>query len=156
MVVLLQQLWDFSGLCGLCKGVHPVNIRVVLADDLTSVLARVRRTLEKEFEIVAEVQNGEAAVAAVNRLDPDVLVIDISMPGLDGLRAAELLRDARCRTKIIFLTIHEDQDFVRAAFANGASGYVTKSHVVTDLLVATREVVRGGLYVSPSLQFTDR
>jgi len=78
---------------------------------------------------VGTVDNGRDAVAEVRRLDPDVLVIDISMPVLDGLRAASQLFRKACRTKVVFLTVHEDQGHVDAAFAAGASGYVTKSDV---------------------------
>lgn len=128
------------------------KIRVVLADDYAAVLARTRMTLEGEFDIVGTAANGSEAVSAVRSLDPDVLVIDISMPVLNGLQAASSLRDSRCRAKIIFLTIHEDSDFVRAAFAAGASGYVTKSRLSTDLALAIREAVQGHTYVSGSLE----
>jgi DNA-binding NarL/FixJ family response regulator len=82
------------------------RIRVLLADDYAAVISRVRATLEGEFDIVGTAGNGSDAVSAVLRLDPDVLVIDISMPLMDGLQAALALRDKRCRAKIIFLTIH--------------------------------------------------
>jgi DNA-binding NarL/FixJ family response regulator len=87
-------------------------------------------------------------VAEVRRLDPDVLVIDVSMPILDGLQAASQLRSANCRTKIVFLTVHEDQDFVAAALSAGASGYVTKSHLSSDLATAIREALQGHTFVS--------
>jgi DNA-binding NarL/FixJ family response regulator len=90
-------------------------------------------------------------VEEAERLDPDVLVIDISMPILDGLQAAARLRDANCRTKIVFLTVHEDQDFVAAALAAGASAYVTKEDVTTDLVPAIQEVLQGGTYISKSI-----
>jgi DNA-binding NarL/FixJ family response regulator len=127
------------------------KIRVVLADDYAAVLARVRQALGEEFEVVATVENGADAVSAVLRLDPDVLVIDISMPVLDGLQAASSLRNADCKAKIVFLTIHEDSDFVRAAFAAGAWGYVIKSRLCTDLVPAIHEAVRGHIYLSASL-----
>ena len=90
---------------------------------------------------------GRDAVAEVRRLDADVLVMDISMPILDELPAAQLRRKA-CRTKVVFLTVHEDQDYVDAAFAAGASGYVTKSHVPSDLVPAIREALEGRTFVS--------
>lgn len=89
--------------------------------------------------------------AAFCRLDPDVLVIDMAMPVMDGLQATERLRGANCRTKIVFLTIHEQCEYVAAAFAAGASGYVTKRHLGTDLVPAIREVFRGHTFISPSL-----
>jgi DNA-binding NarL/FixJ family response regulator len=128
------------------------RIRVLLADDHEDFLRQLRGELDPEFEIVGTAENGEAAVDAIGRLDPDVLVIDISMPILDGLHAAARLRDTRCRTKIIFLTIHEQSDYVSAAFAAGATGYVTKRHVGSDLVPAIREVVRGHTFISPSLR----
>lgn len=126
------------------------NIRVLLADDHPAMLARVRRELGREFEIVATVENGEEAVQAVSRLDPDVLVIDISMPVLNGLETAVRLRAAHSRTKIVFLTIHDDPDFVAAAFSAGASAYVMKNHLSSDLVTAIREALLGHTFISHS------
>ena len=128
------------------------KIRVLLADDHDALLARVRSILCKEFEVVGTVDNGRDAVAEVRRLDPDVLVMDISMPILDGLQAAAQLRRKACRTKVVFLTVHEDQDYADAAFAAGASGYVTKSHVPSDLVPAIREALDGRTFVSQSIK----
>lgn len=125
-------------------------VRILLADDNETVLARVCTILCEEGQIVGSVKNGLDAIAAVQRLDPDVLLMDISMPILDGLRAAALLGPS-VRTKVVFLTAHEDQDFVDAAFAAGASGYVAKSDVATDLLVSIRAVLEGRKYVSKSI-----
>lgn len=128
------------------------QIRVLLADDHETILARVRVVLGGgDFDIVGAVNNGRDAVTEVKRLEPDVLVIDISMPILDGLQAVSQLRDASCRTKVVFLTVHEDQDFVAAAFSAGASGYVTKSRVTTDLVPAIRKVLQGQTYTSASI-----
>jgi DNA-binding NarL/FixJ family response regulator len=127
------------------------RIRVLLADDHEDFLRQLRGELDPEFEVVGTAENGEAAINAIGRLDPDVLVIDISMPILNGLQAAARLRDTQCRTKIIFLTIHEQSDYVSAAFAAGATGYVTKRHVGSDLVSAIREVFRGHTFISPSL-----
>ncbi|HYV74858.1 MAG TPA: response regulator transcription factor [Candidatus Binatia bacterium] len=128
------------------------RIRVLLADDHETLLARVRSILCPDFEVVGTVANGRDAVTEVRRLDPDVLVIDISMPVLDGLQAASQLRRKACRTKVVFLTVHEDQDYVDAAFAAGASGYVTKSHVTSDLVPAIREALIGNAYISKSIK----
>jgi DNA-binding NarL/FixJ family response regulator len=127
------------------------KVRVLLADDHQAILARVRRQLGEEFEIVGTVANGADAVDAVSQLDPDVLVIDISMPVLNGLEAAERLRTARCRTKIVFLTIHDDPDFIAAALSAGVSGYVTKNRLSTDLIPAIREALLGHTFVSEAL-----
>jgi DNA-binding NarL/FixJ family response regulator len=128
------------------------KIRVLLADDHETVLARIRSLLCKDFEVVGTVDNGRDAVAEVRRLDPDVLVIDISMPVMDGLQAASQLHRRSCRTKVVFLTVHEDRDYVDAALAVGASGYVTKSHVTSDLVPAIREAIVGHTYVSKSIK----
>lgn len=125
------------------------KVRVLLADDHVAILARIRRGLGEEFEIVDAVKNGQEAVEAVIRLDPDVLVTDISMPVLDGFQAASRIRAAGSRTKVIFLTVHEDTDFVSAAFAAGASGYVTKSRLSTDLAPAINDALQGRSFVSP-------
>ena len=126
------------------------KIRVLLADDHDTIVAQVRMVLDAEFEVVGAVNNGLAAVAEVKRLDPDVLVIDISMPGLDGLEAAYQLHSSR-RTKIVFLTVHQDEDFVAAAFDAGASAYVTKDDVETDLIPAIHEALDGRIYISKSI-----
>jgi DNA-binding NarL/FixJ family response regulator len=126
------------------------KVRVLLADNHEAILAQVRAVLSEEFEVVGAVKNGLEAVAEVTRLDPDVLVTDISMPILDGLEAASQVLSTR-RTRIVFLTVHEDPDFVAAAFSSGASGYVIKSDVTTDLIPAIREAVDGGTYISKSL-----
>jgi DNA-binding NarL/FixJ family response regulator len=127
------------------------KIRVVLADDHRGVVARVRRTLGEEFEVVDAVEDGNQAVDAVLTLDPDVLVIDISMPVLDGLQAARRLQKANCRAKILFLSIHEDQDFVAAALSAGASGYVTKARLAVDLVPAIRDALLGHMFVSQTI-----
>lgn len=128
------------------------KVRILLADDHETLLASVLSILSKDFDVVGTVANGRDAVAEVGRLDPDVLVIDISMPILNGLQAASQLHRKSCRTKIVFLTVHEDQDFVDAAFAAGASGYVTKSDVTSDLVPAIRRALVGGTYISKSIK----
>jgi len=127
------------------------KFRVLLADDHETIRAQVRSVLSKEFDVVGAVTNGQDAVEEVHRLDPDVLVIDISMPILNGLQAASQLQSTKCRTKVVFLTVHEDQDFVAAAFSVGASGYVTKSHGTTDLVPAIRDAIEGRTYISQSI-----
>jgi len=126
------------------------KMRVLLADDHETVLARVREILGEDFNVVGSVNNGRDAVAEVQRLDPDVLVIDISMPVLNGLQTVSQLRSTDHRSKVVFLTVHEDQDYVDAALSAGASGYVTKARVETDLIPAIREVLEGRTYISQS------
>jgi DNA-binding NarL/FixJ family response regulator len=126
------------------------KVRVVLADDHEPTLDWVRIVLNSHFDIVGVARNGRDAVAEVRRLDPDVLVIDISMPILDGLRAVAQL-DSNRRTKVVFLTFHRDQDYVSAAFAVGASAYVVKSDLNAELVIAIREALEGRRYVSSSI-----
>ena len=128
------------------------KVRVLLADEHETVQARVRSILCKDFEVVGTVSNGRDAITEVDRLNPDVLVIDISMPVLDGLQTASRLHQKGCRTKVVFLTVHEDQDYVDAALAAGASGYVTKSHLTSDLVPAIREALIGHTYISKSIK----
>jgi DNA-binding NarL/FixJ family response regulator len=132
------------------EGIAVDKIRVVLADDHREVIAKVRGILGDEFEIVETAENGNQAVRAVLELDPDVFVTDISMPLLNGLQAARRIQNANSRVKIIFLTIHEDQDFIAAAFSAGATGYVTKRRLSTDLVIAIQQALRGHTFVSNS------
>lgn len=124
------------------------KIRVVLADDNAALVAAVRETLDEEFEVVAAVENGSQAVDAVLELDPDVLIMDISMPVLDGLKASAALHAAGCRTKILVLSTHEAREFVAAALYAGASGYVIKRCLFSDLMPTIREALSGHKFVS--------
>jgi DNA-binding NarL/FixJ family response regulator len=122
--------------------------RVVLADDHPEFLPFVAGLLEPEFEIVETVKNGLELLAAAARLDPDLLVVDISMPEMNGLEAARELRTARSRAKLVFLTVHQDEDFVQTALGLGAQGYVVKHRLASDLLPALREVLGGRIFIS--------
>ena len=124
--------------------------RVVLADDMPEMLASVTEFLRRDFEIVGSAQNGEETIEAAAALDPDLLVIDISMPGLNGIQVASLLRQAGCRAKVVFLTVHEDEDYVDAAFSVGAVGYVFKSRLATDLIPVLHGVLQGRRFISSS------
>jgi len=127
----------------------PVDkIRVVLADDHPRILASLRSILAEEFEVVAAVGDGSQAMVAVLELEPDLLITDISMPILNGLQVANGLRNTRCRTKIIFVTMHRDPDMIMAAQAAGVSGYVVKTLVASDLIPAVKKVMRGNTFVS--------
>jgi DNA-binding NarL/FixJ family response regulator len=133
------------------QGLAVAKIRVVLADDHRRIIAMVRQTLGKGFEVVGAVEDGKQAVDAVLALNPDALVIDISMPVLNGFQAAKQLRTADCRAKIIFLTVYEGADFVDEAFSAGASGYVNKSRLSTDLIPAIHEAMLGRIFISAPL-----
>ena len=112
------------------------------------MIAIVRQPLGEEFEVVSAVKDGKQAVNAVLTLNPDALVIDIPMPVLNGLQAAKQLQTADCRTKVIFLSIYEGRDFLDAAFSVGASGYVSKARLSTDLIPAIHEGMLGRIFIS--------
>ena len=126
------------------------RIRVLLADDLEVFVRVVARLLESEFEVVKTVRDGQALVDEATRLDPDVLIVDISMPVLNGIEAVQQLHSAGSRAKIVFLTVHEDAHYVRAALAAGGRGYVLKSRLGIDLLPAIKEVLAGQIFISPT------
>ena len=128
------------------------RIKVVIAEDHQSIVAKVRETLGDEFEVIGTAEDGGQAFDCVQMMDPDVLVTDISMPVLNGLETAKRLQKVNCRARIVFLTIHEDPEFVTAAFAAGASAYVIKSRISTDLIPAIRETLLGNTFVSQSLE----
>ena len=127
-------------------------IRVLLVDDNRDMLSDLRDELGAEFEIAGTTDNGEEAVRQILRLDPDVLVLDLNMPVMNGLQVASLLREKHPRTKILFLTIHEEPEYISAAFSAGARGYVTKRHMASDLALAIREVFDGRNFLSPFLK----
>ena len=127
-------------------------IRILLADDNDAVLAEVREELEAEFEIIGTVTNGQDAVEAVRLFDPDVVVMDIAMPVLDGIEALERIRKINAHTKILFLTIQEANEYISRAFSGGAPGYATKRRLLSDLAHGTREVAEGRTFLSPSLR----
>jgi len=127
-------------------------IRVLLVDDNGQMLADLRDELSDEFEIAGTAENGEEAIREVLRLDPDVLVLDLNMPGMNGIQVASLIREKHPRTKILFLTIHEEPEYISAAFSVGACGYVTKRRLASDLRLGIREAYDGRKFLSPSLQ----
>jgi len=121
---------------------------VVLADDHVRVLARVRQILSPSYEVIAMVEDGWKAVQVVAKFHPDVAVLDILMPRLDGLEAAREIREMRCQTSIVFLTVQEDEDYITAALAAGAKGYVVKSRLQFDLVKAIEDALLGRIFVS--------
>ena len=128
------------------------TITVLLADDNEAMIAELREELADKFKILGAAENGEQAVEMAQRLGPDVLVLDIAMPVLTGLEVAEQLRDKLPATRILFLTIHEEPEYISAAFSAGARGYVTKRRVASDLACAIREVHEGREFLSPTLR----
>jgi DNA-binding NarL/FixJ family response regulator len=130
--------------------------RVLLADDHRAVRENVVALLEEEFDVVGAVADGKEMLTEVRRLDPDVVVLDISMPLLDGIEAAIQLSASDSKAKIVFLTVQDDLLFVRRGLAAGALGYVVKSHVDKDLTTAIHEVLAGNQFISPSLQYAKK
>ena len=128
------------------------TIRVVLADDHLVVLAGLRAILSAaaEIAIVGEARNGEEAVALAGQLDPDVLIMDLSMPGVDGAAATKLITDAGLRTRILILTMHEEEEYLVPLLSAGAVGYLVKSVDDRELIDAVRTVARGEMYIRPS------
>ena len=125
---------------------------ILLADDHPGALAQAVRVLSREHGIVGTVTNGLELLEAVPRLDPDVIVLDVSMPLLDGFEAVRRLKKrGGCRSKLIFLTIWEDADFVREAMDLGADAYVVKSRLASDLMPAVSEVLLEHKFVSPTM-----
>lgn len=126
--------------------------RVIIADDNKEMRDTVCRILSPEFEVVSAVADGRALVDAVSEFKPDVGIIDISMPILNGIQAAAEIKSSGSQMKVVFLTINEDDDFVRAAFESGASGYVVKRQMASDLAVALKEALAGRKFVSAGFE----
>jgi DNA-binding NarL/FixJ family response regulator len=122
--------------------------RVLLADDHDLLLDALRHLLDREFTVLRSVTDGEALVAAVLELRPDVVVCDITMPRLSGLQAAQRIRELQPRVRLIFLTMHDDPELAAEAFRVGASAYLLKNCPATELLCAIRTVLAGGSYAS--------
>jgi DNA-binding NarL/FixJ family response regulator len=125
--------------------------RVVLADDHSLMLQGIRKLLDKKVDLVAAVGDGLALVKAVEENEVDVVLLDISMPVLNGMDAARQIRKISPDTKLIFLTMHADPDYVIEALRVGASGYLLKWSAETELDVAIDTVLRGGTYLTPAL-----
>jgi DNA-binding NarL/FixJ family response regulator len=124
------------------------GIRILLADGHREIRAIVTEMLEREYEILESVTDGRALLEVASKLKPDLCVVDISLPIIDGIEAVARLKASGSKAKIIMLTIYKDDDFVRASFENGASGYVLKARIGTDLAVAVTEVLAGRTFVS--------
>jgi DNA-binding NarL/FixJ family response regulator len=125
--------------------------RLLIADDHPSLLEGLVSLLKERFEVVGAVANGHLLLDAAARLRPDVIVTDISMPGLNGLEAVARLKAAHADVKIIVLTIHAHAAVVAEALRSGASGFVAKMSAGDDLEIAIREVLQGRVYLSPDI-----
>ena len=130
--------------------------RILLADDHKEMRDRIKRHLELEFDVVAAVENGSTLLEAAARLNPDICLLDISMPVLNGIETAIKLKESGSTAKVLFLTIHEDPDFLKAALRAGASGYVLKRRMASDLRPAIRDVLAGQIFISSCPVFRGR
>ena len=125
--------------------------RILVADDHTLVAELYRKLLETEFEVVGVVSNGRAMVRSACELKPDVIVVDIAMPVLNGLDAAQQVKAVMPAIKLLFLTMNSDVELVAEAFRRGASGYLLKTCGAAEMVTAVREVLRGKSYMSQTL-----
>ncbi len=126
-------------------------MRILLADDHPDLRLIVSDLLNSMFDVVGAVRDGESLLNAAAYLKPDVLVMDISMPVLTGIEAAQRLKERGDTARIVFLTVHYDPDFVRASLATGAFGYVVKPRLASDLVHAIREALADRIFISPSV-----
>jgi DNA-binding NarL/FixJ family response regulator len=133
-----------------------IRARVILADDHQEVIKYLREAVEREFEVIATVGDGNALVAAAETLAPDVIVTDIAMPGLNGIAAAAEILRRNSAARIVFVTVHNDPELVQKGLATGALGYVLKLTAGDDLVPAIHAVLRGEQHLSPTVGASDR
>jgi DNA-binding NarL/FixJ family response regulator len=123
------------------------RLRVLIGDDNPAMLEAVTQMLKDDYQVVGALAEASAVVAQVPKLKPDILVLDISMGDMNGFEITRRLRSDFCRSKIIFLTVHEELEFIRAAFDAGASGYVFKSRMNKDLRTAINTVMNEKVFL---------
>lgn len=126
------------------------KIRMVIAENHPAMLAQVCQLLGNDYDVVGTAENGLEACESVFKLQPDVVLLDITLPVMDGLQAAQRLRKGNCRAKIILLSVYDDSDFIAAAFSAGADCYVAKTRLSTDLDPAIRIALQGSHFISKS------
>jgi len=126
--------------------------RILLADDHSIVAEGLRSLLEPEFEIIGIVEDGRALIAATEKLQPDVIIADISMPLLNGIEAVRQIKTTNKDVKVIFLTMHPDVTYAVSALEAGALGYVLKHSAPSELSTAVRNALRGKTYITPFLE----
>jgi DNA-binding NarL/FixJ family response regulator len=132
-----------------------IRIRLLVAEDHAGMREKVVSTLEMDYTVVGAVQDGQQMLDAESRFNPDVVVLDISMPVMSGIEAATHLKQRASKAKIVFLTLHDEPGFLQAALAAGAIGYVIKSRLASDLRFAVSEAIAGRRFISPSLDILD-
>ena len=124
---------------------------VLLADDHAIVAEGLRRVLETNYEVIGVVSNGRSLLTAAQQLQPDVIVVDVSMPLLNGIEAARRIHKTSQNVKIAFLSMHTDIAYVTEAFRAGASAYISKVSAPAEILTAVRYALQGKTYLSPSI-----
>lgn len=122
-----------------------------MADDHSILLAGVQKLLEDRYEVVGSVEDGRALLDAAERLKPDVVLLDISMPLLNGLEAARQLKKSQPEIKLLFLTMHGSPQYATEAFKAGGNGYLVKQSAVAELSHAIEAVLQGKFYITPSV-----
>ena len=125
------------------------RLRVLVVDDNDAILARAVAVLSNAFTVVGTATDGASALVAAGQLQPDVIVLDISMPGMNGLEVAATLRGTGSKAAIVFLTVHEEDEFVTVARDAGGLGYVVKPRLNTDLIEAVTRASVGQVFASP-------
>ncbi len=125
--------------------------RILIADDHNLVAELCKRLLENDFNVVGTVADGRELVRAAAELKPDVIVVDVAMPVLNGLDAGRQIKKTLPTVKLVFLTMNPDADVAAEAFARGASGYLLKTCAATEMVLAVRAVIRGKTYLSKAL-----
>jgi two-component system, NarL family, response regulator NreC len=130
-----------------------MKLRILVADDNAQFLRKTASILETEFEVVATAADGRSAVESIRSCQPDVVVLDLEMPFLNGIDVTRALADQSPGPKAIICSVETDPEIVQAALAAGAMGYVFKSRIETDLVAAVQSVVQGQLFVSPADTF---
>jgi|SRR5215467_1228876 len=132
-----------------------MKARILLADDHPHFPEMEARLLEGEFEIVGKVNDGQLLIEEAMLLKPDVIVTDISMPVLNGIAAVGRLKELGDKSRVVFLSVHTDTDFVRKCLSTGAFAYVAKSRMSSELIPAIRHALTGIIFVSQYLQHLD-
>lgn len=126
--------------------------RIVIADDSPEMLAIVEARLLQHYEIVGKAKDGLELIECVARLRPDVLVTDISMPGVSGIEVLRRLRSQAIHIPAVILTVHEDEELLEASLSHGAFGFVLKSRIDRDLVAAIQEALEGRVYISERMR----
>lgn len=135
------------------ESIEPQSLRIILADDHNIVrrgLAALLRT-EGGFSVVAEAENGEEALRRANEVEADVMIVDLSMPRLNGLETTRRLKRHHPQLKVLVLSMYDDEEFVAQALQAGASGYILKQSMEDELFLALAAAIAGELYVSPAI-----